>query len=158
MLLDHLNLRSRIALRISAKPHFLCRAHGKKPRSKPDSYDILDVMEDLLDDFGEMVDEQFPQQSRDRIESFESDKEEKYSSDKSNVRRTKSFKENPTTSKFSVEVTKKPSNQYTRRQTEGNLTFGDVGDLVNRKSRVERSKSLKGSSLSNLRLLELICV
>ena len=115
-------------------------------------------MEDLLDDFGEMVDEQFPQQqNRERIESFESDNEEKYSPDKLTRTRSRSLKEKPTYNKFSVEVTKKPTtNQYSRRQTEGNLTFGDLGDLVNRKSKIERSKSLHGKSLTNLKLLEVM--
>ena len=98
----------------------------------------MDVMEDLMDDFGEMVDEQFPQQqkTRERIKSTNNLDYEGYEG-----------KSDKTVYK----------SRAARRQTEGNLTFGNnfvIAEPAN-KSKIERSKSLKATSVSNLlRLLE----
>ena len=98
----------------------------------------MDIMEDLMDDFGEMVDEQFPQQqkTRERIKSTNNS--------------------DLVTEGYEGKTMHKSKYQQNRRQTEGNLSFGDVriGD-PNSKSKIERSKSLKATSVSNLlRLLE----
>ena len=114
------------------------RAHGKKSRTSTGDYDIRDVMEDLMDDFGEMVDEQFPQQqkTRERIKS------------------TNNLDYDGYEGKSDKTVYK---SRAARRQTEGNLTFGNnfvIAEPAN-KSKIERSKSLKATSVSNLlRLLE----
>ena len=88
----------------------------------------MDIMEDLMVDFGEMVDEQFPQQQKTR-ERIKSTNEQSYEG----------------------KTMHKSKYQQNRRQTEGNLSFGDVriGD-PNSKSKIERSKSLKATSVSNL--------
>ena len=95
----------------------------------------MDIMEDLMDDFGEMVDEQFPQQqkTRERIKS---------TNDSDLV--TEGYE-------GKTKTMHKSKYQQNRRQTEGNLSFGDVriGD-PNSKSKIERSKSLKATSVSNL--------
>ena len=96
----------------------------------------MDIMEDLMVDFGEMVDEQFPQQQKTR-ERIKSTNEQSYEG----------------------KTMHKSKYQQNRRQTEGNLSFGDVriGDpnSGNSKSKIERSKSLKATSVSNLlRLLK----
>jgi hypothetical protein len=100
----------------------------------------MDVMEDLMDDFGEMVDEQFPQQqkTRERIKS---------TNDSDLVAEGYEGKSDKTVYK----------SRAARRQTEGNLTFGNNFVIAEpaSKSKIEASKSLKATSVSNLlRLLE----
>ena len=68
----------------------------------------MDVMEDLMDDFGEMIDEQFPQQqkTRERIKS---------TNNLDLVAEGYEGKSDKTVYK----------SRAARRQTEGNLTFGN---------------------------------